>query len=285
LPRKGWRCPAAESLWENSHQQRKTAIARRSPTRPPPTVGDSATGCAVGQGLRARAAGRELCASRKSAYGLACEPDPSAPRLLSSVASKLPITASTMCSASLLVGSVTRMNDTPQRRCRWEFFLGNFPTVSYRNSGLEGVRLDVAARRLSSSTAKHCILLMLKAVEKGFNQIPLPAPELTLPCLTSSHNPRALSRARRGLSTVLGWAKSSPTRSRREGSKMYLQAFVPARFPCCLFTVVVALAASRYGACHRWALNVDEPLSLGVIPDASASMAPKLQEPRKALLS
>lgn len=35
---------ALGSQWENSHQQRDTATARRSPTRPPPTVGVDATG-------------------------------------------------------------------------------------------------------------------------------------------------------------------------------------------------------------------------------------------------
>jgi hypothetical protein len=32
------------SQWESSHQQRETATAKRSPTRPPPTVGGGATG-------------------------------------------------------------------------------------------------------------------------------------------------------------------------------------------------------------------------------------------------
>ena len=36
--------PALGSQWENSRQQRETAIAKRSPTRPPHTVGGGATG-------------------------------------------------------------------------------------------------------------------------------------------------------------------------------------------------------------------------------------------------
>ncbi len=36
--------PALSSQWENSHQQRDTATAKRSPTRPPPMVVVGATG-------------------------------------------------------------------------------------------------------------------------------------------------------------------------------------------------------------------------------------------------
>jgi hypothetical protein len=42
--------PATKSMtaldyqWENFHQQRKTVIAKKSPTRPPPMVGGGATG-------------------------------------------------------------------------------------------------------------------------------------------------------------------------------------------------------------------------------------------------
>ena len=42
IPGEGIR--ALGSQWENSHQQSYTATARRSPTRPPPTVGGGATG-------------------------------------------------------------------------------------------------------------------------------------------------------------------------------------------------------------------------------------------------
>jgi hypothetical protein len=35
---------ALDYQWENSHQQRKTVIAKKSPTRPPPMVGGGATG-------------------------------------------------------------------------------------------------------------------------------------------------------------------------------------------------------------------------------------------------
>ena len=66
-----------------------------------------------------------------------------------------------------------------QRRCRWGFFIGIFPTVSYRFSSWEDVRMDVTEPRKSSSCAKHCIFLIPLAAGNGFKKIPLPAPVLS----------------------------------------------------------------------------------------------------------
>ena len=59
---------------------------------------------------------------------------------------------------------------------RQGFFLGDFPTVSYQNCWLAGVRLDLTEPRKGSSYAKHCILLIAFTVEIGSEKIPLPAP-------------------------------------------------------------------------------------------------------------
>jgi hypothetical protein len=41
------------------------------------------------------------------------------------------------------------------------------------------VRRDVADDQLTSSSAKHCMLLIRKAVENQINRFPLPAPKLS----------------------------------------------------------------------------------------------------------
>ena len=60
------------------------------------------------------------------------------------------------------------------------FFVGIFPTVSYRKYRLRTVRLDLVDGRKGSSYAKHCILLIPLAAGNGFKKIPLPAPALSL---------------------------------------------------------------------------------------------------------
>jgi hypothetical protein len=55
-------------------------------------------------------------------------------------------------------------------------FRRDFPTVYYRFFSPEGVRSDLTEARKGSTYAKHCILLMPKAVEIGSKKIPLPAP-------------------------------------------------------------------------------------------------------------
>lgn len=70
---------------------------------------------------------------------------------------------------------------TSQYRRNDEGFSAGFPTVSYRFSSREGVRMDVTEPRKSSSCANHCLLLIRLGAGKGFNKIPLPAPHVQLP--------------------------------------------------------------------------------------------------------
>lgn len=94
-----------------------------------------------------------------------------------------PETIQQACEADCPVNSAEVQGELDQRHGRVPpsvavagVFGGIFPTVSYRFSSPEGVRLDIAEAPKGSSYAKHCILLVALGAGNGFKKIPLPAP-------------------------------------------------------------------------------------------------------------